>query len=338
MAGLSRRFYDILSANDFPVHRKPLFEEIGKALGGTVVAYTANPYHLMPILNQQDVPYFETLLRSSGKDENGFLILSSPGGDGNVAEKLILMLRQYYKNFTVIVPNFAKSAATMIALGSDKILMGYLAELGPIDPQLILPGYPQPIPARSFIEGLEDIRKRVMEGKEPVDMYVPILHNVKPEVLAMSQAAIDNAKNFAEKHLKRYMLKSNPKQAAKVAEYLSNGREYKSHGQVINFEQAKNELGLNVEMIDPDSVLWESIWELYLRSIQFMMQNQAAGAAKLFEGLNYSFMINIQVQIAQMPLRIPQPAQPAPNIPIQPPKPSVKTSGDQEPTSNQTAP
>ncbi len=219
----------------------------------------------MPLLSQQDVPFFENLLKSSGKSKNGFLLLSSPGGDGNVAEKLILMLREYFENFTVIVPNYAKSAATMIALGSDKILMGYLAELGPIDPQLILPGYSQSIPARSYIDGLEDIRTRIMVNKEPVEMYAPILHNVKPEVLAMSQAAIDNTKEFAEKYLKKYVLKENPEQAAKVANLLSQGQQYKSHGHVINFEQARNDLGLNVERIDPESQLWEGIWELYMR-------------------------------------------------------------------------
>jgi ClpP class serine protease len=37
----------------------------------------------------------------------------------------------------VIVPNIAKSAATLFALGADEILMGYLSELGPIDPQVL---------------------------------------------------------------------------------------------------------------------------------------------------------------------------------------------------------
>jgi hypothetical protein len=315
MASLSRSLYDVFSSNDYSVHRKPLFKKIGKALNGTVLAYTANPFHPMPLINQQDIPFFENLLMSSGKSDNGFLILSSPGGDGNVAEKLILMLRHYFKNFTVIVPSYAKSAATMIALGSDKILMGYLAELGPIDPQLMLPGYPQPIPARAFIDGLEDIRTRIISYKDPVEMYLPMLHNIKPEILAISQAAIEHAKDFAERHLKKYMLSANPSQATKVAQLLSEGKQYKSHGQVIDFDQAKNELGLNVEMIESESDLWQNIWELYVRSIQFMLQNQATGAAKLFEGPNYSFMLNLLIQVQQVPVRV----QPPPNIPIQPP-------------------
>ncbi|MEM4092993.1 MAG: hypothetical protein QW837_08130, partial [Conexivisphaerales archaeon] len=147
-------------------------------------------------------------------------------------------------------------------------------------------------------------------------------YNVKPEVLAMSQAAIDNAKEFAEKYLKKYMLKENPEQAAKVANLLSQGQQYKSHGHVINFEQARDDLGLNVERIDPESQLWEGIWELYVRSIQFLMMNQANGAAKLFEGPDFSFVINIQIQIQQNPMRV----QPLLPIPSQPSKPVPGTS------------
>jgi len=63
-------------------------------------------------------------------------MINSPGGNADVAEKMIRMCRQRFQTFNIIVPDYAKSAATMIALGSDKIMMGYLAELGPIDPQL----------------------------------------------------------------------------------------------------------------------------------------------------------------------------------------------------------
>src|SRR4030043_45737 len=119
----------------------------------------------------QDIPLFEDLLRSTAGADEGYLIINSPGGDGNVAEKMIVMCRQRFtKSFKVIVPNFAKSAATMIALGTDKILMGYLAELGPIDPQV---GNPLGglIPARSFVDGLEMIRRNIIEKGDPVQMY-----------------------------------------------------------------------------------------------------------------------------------------------------------------------
>jgi len=236
-------------------------------------------------------------------------MLNSPGGDANAAEKLLMMCRQRFtEEFDVIVPDYAKSAATMIALGSDKIMMGYLAELGPIDPQLQTSPIPggEVIPARSFIDGLDMIRKKVKDDRDPVQMYLPMLSQIRPEVLAICQRAIDDARAFAEKWLKQRMLRNDPKQAEIVAEMLSTGAAYKSHGKVIDWAEAKNVLKLNVEKIPETSELWSDIWELYCRSMHQLQQ--VPFAAKLFESESSSLTLNIQVQIVQAPRQAPPPS------------------------------
>jgi ClpP class serine protease len=246
----------------------------------------------------QDIIHFEDLLSSTNGSEEGYLIINSPGGDGNVAEKIITMCRQRFtKSFKVIVPNFAKSAATMIALGSDKILMGYLAELGPIDPQLGNPmgGF---IPARSFIDGLEMIRSKIKSG-DPVQMYLPMLAQIRPEILAQCQSAIDGSREFAEKWLKECMLKDNPNQAIEVAKRLSEGQQYKSHGKVIDYNEAHDVLKLNVEKIPPNSELWTNIWELYCRQMLLLQNLQHQGAAKVFESETASLTMHIQMNITR---------------------------------------
>lgn len=64
------------------------------------------------------------------------LWLESPGGDAHAAYKLILDLRSRCSYLRVIIPDYAKSAATLIALGADELLMAAAAELGPLDAQL----------------------------------------------------------------------------------------------------------------------------------------------------------------------------------------------------------
>jgi hypothetical protein len=277
----------------------------------------------------QDVPLFEDLLRSVSGAEEGYLMINSPGGDANAAEKLLTMCRQRFrKRFSVIVPDYAKSAATMIALGSDKILMGYLAELGPIDPQLRMapPPIPGPtIPARSFIDGLELIRKKVREEGDPVQMYYPMMAHIRPEIVARCQSAIEGSREFSEKWLKKYMLKNDQKQAEKVAKWLSEGKKYKSHGKMINFEEAKSVLKLNVEKIDPNSDLWTDIWELYCRSIQFLQQSRAA--AKLFESESVSLTMSIEILRVQRP---PQPVRSPTQMPQPRPLPPSKVKGKSE--------
>ena len=336
MSSDSPRYIDIIDPNNFHTHRKPIIQRLEKTLGGRVIVYTAASFHPFPEIMIQDIPLFEDLLRSVAEADIGYLIINSPGGDGNVAEKILLMCRQRFpKGFNVIVPDFAKSAATMIAIGSDKILMGYLAELGPIDPQLRMAPLGEIIPARSFIDGLEIIRKKVTEDHDPVQMYFPMMSQIRPEILASCNSAIEGAREFAKKWLKSYMLKNDPEQAERVAEWLSGGKIYKSHGKVIDFNEAKNALKLNVERIDPNSDLWADIWELYCREINWLQQHQGQGAAKLFESESVSLTMNIQVLMQarppsagpQTPPLVPptKPPQQAPVPPKESPVPSEET-------------
>ncbi len=232
-------------------------------------------------------------------------MLTSPGGDPNAAEKLLTMCRKRFTDgFCVLIPNYAKSAGTMIALGSDRILMGYLAELGPIDPQLQIGPVPGPsLPARSFIDGLENIRRKIKDDGDPVQMYVPMLSRIRPELIAICQSAIEGSRTFAEKWLTKYMLKNDPAQAEEVAKWLSEGKQYKSHGKVIDYSEAKDVLKLNVEEIDKDSKIWDEVWELYTRSVQFLQQT---GAAKLFENEYVSLSMNIEA-VGVVPAGSPQP-------------------------------
>jgi len=62
--------------------------------------------------------------------------LESPGGDAHIAFKLALMLRSAAASVRVVVPDYAKSAATLLALAGDEIYMAPGAELGPLDAQM----------------------------------------------------------------------------------------------------------------------------------------------------------------------------------------------------------
>jgi hypothetical protein len=203
----------------------------------------------------------------------------------------------------------------MIALGSDEILMGYLAELGPIDPQLGNPFTGGLIPARSFIDGLEMIRRNIKEKGDPVQMYLPMLSQIRPEIIAQCQSAIDGSREFAEKWLKECMLKDKPEQAKQVAKWLSEGEKYKSHGKVIDYTEARDVLKLKIQKIPQDSELWNNIWELYCSSMLFLQQ---LGSAKLFESETVSLQMQIQLQA------VPKPPQPRRIQPLQTPQPETR--------------
>ncbi|MCK4615064.1 MAG: hypothetical protein KAU14_09695 [Thermoplasmata archaeon] len=246
---------------------KRKIKNIEKITGRKLIVYITNSQAPFGMITRADVFGFEDILSSIDHTKKGDLLINSPGGEPDAAEKILIMCRKHFeKEFNVIIPDYAKSAATLISLGSDKILMGYSSELGPVDPQIIFRPDRYPLPAQAFLSGLDYIRKNVKAKKDPdpLEMYLPILDKIEPELISICANSIEHAKEMAEKWLGKGMLKEDHDQAKKVAEWLCEGIKYKSHGKVIDFKEALF-LKLNVEEIEKDSKLWKLVWELYCR-------------------------------------------------------------------------
>ena len=92
------------------------------------------------MIDESDTMPFVDLLHNvlPGKDVD--LLLHTVGGSSDTAEKLIRMVRNMVDPpaLRIIVPDFAKSAGTIMVLGSDRVIMSDMSELGPIDPQTLL--------------------------------------------------------------------------------------------------------------------------------------------------------------------------------------------------------
>lgn len=115
---------------------KILIPQYEKEENRKLIVYIAKIGNQKSAINPDDIAPIGSMLASCGCVENLDLMIHSPGGSGVTAEKIVEMCRSYTKKeFRVIVPNMAKSSATIISLGADKIVMGYCSELGPIDAQ-----------------------------------------------------------------------------------------------------------------------------------------------------------------------------------------------------------
>src|SRR6187551_3186343 len=64
------------------------------------------------------------------------LVLHTPGGLVLASEQIAYALKAHRAKVTVLVPHYAMSGGTLIALAADEILMDAAAVLGPVDPQL----------------------------------------------------------------------------------------------------------------------------------------------------------------------------------------------------------
>jgi ClpP class serine protease len=93
----------------------------------------------IPFYRYIDVDDSEEILRAirlTPRDVPIDLILHTPGGLVLAAEQIALALTAHQAGVTVMVPHYAMSGGTLIAMAADEILMDEYAVLGPVDPQL----------------------------------------------------------------------------------------------------------------------------------------------------------------------------------------------------------
>jgi hypothetical protein len=104
------------------------------------------------------------------------VFIQSDGGSPNEAFKLARLFSAHSGEWSVMIAEHAKSAATLIALGASEIVMARDAELGPIDTQLADSGEPE-----GYISSLQEFK-----GLEAVasfchtflDASAGVIHNI----------------------------------------------------------------------------------------------------------------------------------------------------------------
>ncbi len=92
------------------------------------------------------------------------VIIDTPGGIVEVAERIVSTMRHYYQEVKFLVPDRAMSAGTVLVMSGDAILMDHFSRLGPIDPQLYIEGKPIPTSVLSYLEQFERLVKKSEEG------------------------------------------------------------------------------------------------------------------------------------------------------------------------------
>lgn len=94
------------------------------------------------------------------------LVIDSGGGKANAAYEIAMLLRRHCGGFVAVVPRRAKSAATLLTLGADRILMNDNAELGPLDVQIWDPEREETISGLDEVQSLERLQAFAMEAAD----------------------------------------------------------------------------------------------------------------------------------------------------------------------------
>jgi len=304
-------------AGDFDGVRRAKYKLVSEVTGRSLLVY-ATAFH-NPIKAQIAAPFLTIDL----SDKDGFyeiirnikskevdVFVHSPGGSAEATESIVKMLRQRFETIRFIVTGAAKSAATMLALSGNSILMDSSAELGPIDPQVRVRG--RFSPAGSIIEQFDRAAKELKKDPSQLPVWIPILQEFAPSLLVECDNFIGLSKKLVTDWLTDYMFKGEKeakKKAKKIADYLTDEKNTLSHARRIDAEQLQK-LGTKIEILEEqDSKLQDAVRQLHL---SIMATLDGTNAAKIFEnseGAVLIRMVSIQPVQIQPPQRPPQPNQ-----------------------------
>ncbi len=267
-----------------------------------MVCYTALFGHPAGAITNQDSEILENILRSvelKDNDNKLDLLLHTPGGSPEAAADIIRVCRSYSKKFRVIVPNAAMSAGTLIAMGSDEIIMSDTSNLGPIDPQMIFVQAKNIVimrPAKSFIDAYLDLinnARHAIVNKQPSAPFLHLLDRQDPSWIIECVRARKATENLAKEQLKVNMLKDkSEKEIDEVVKRFFEVGDKNTHGRSISQDEAMS-FGLNIKKEDKYGEFWNMIWEIYVR-IENYTRNK--GLAKYLLSRNGG----IDVQVRQI--------------------------------------
>ncbi|MFZ1996499.1 MAG: hypothetical protein WAU75_20475 [Solirubrobacteraceae bacterium] len=256
--------YDVLRRK----YLKALSEQTGRAVIVYATAYLDNKEQVTAAdlaVGMGDLQGFMEAV-SNVQERQLDLFLHSPGGSPEAAESIMAYLRTRFDHIRAVVPVAAMSAATMMALACDEIVMGAHSQLGPIDPQLSIatPEGQRSAPAQAILDQFEKAKIECQDTKN-IAAWLPILRGYGPGLLAMCSHQRSLAEDFATKSLETHMFagESNAhEQAASAAAWFADFSYFQSHGRRVSREDARAQ-GIRVVSLEENDDLQDAVLSVH---------------------------------------------------------------------------
>lgn len=218
-------------------------------------------------------------------------ILYSAGGSADDAYRIIRTLRNNFETVNIIVPFWAKSAATLLSLGGSAIIMDEWGEFGALDAQL--PKQKDDSPYQDEYESalideisLETIENRAhqlfiemfisLHKNEEVHIhkndiandiftylskfYEPLLKQINPYKIGDKRRNLEVGEQYANRILLEYNNQVNEEERRVFIDYLVN--ECPDHGYVVDYALVKKFLpSINVKQSSELDVIYKGYSE-----------------------------------------------------------------------------
>lgn len=224
-------------------------------------------------IEEDDVAPLYECLRRIGATEHLDLVLYTSGGYATVARRIALLLREHAERVTILVPYKARSAGTLLCLSADELVLGPLAELGPLDPQIAMSGDgPAGSPPSISSEDVRAFRAMAESwfGLESeahrMQIFALLSQRMFPTTLSSFFRSDQQVRQFGEELLRYQLPDADERVVRRLVDHLVSG--FHAHDHIITRAEARR-LGLRVAApnVEVEARLWE-VWQSYLGYIR----------------------------------------------------------------------
>jgi len=191
------------------------------------------------------------------------ILISSQGGDPVAAWRIISLLRERFKKISVLIPYDAQSAATVLALGANEIIMHPFSYLGPIDAQINFPPRsPEELPITVSTKDIESyisfLRQDLMIPDEELGEIASdsLLSELDPSRIGVIKKSMVFIESLATKLLKFHIDDEDS-----IRDIVDKFTGFSHHGYTIGKTEA---IKLNLPVVkEVDKELEELIWNIW---------------------------------------------------------------------------
>lgn len=202
---------------------------------------------------------FTKVIRRTANDKSIDVLIESFGGEIDYTAKIVKLLKSYCGEFDVLIPCYAKSAATLLALNATKMILCKPAELGPVNPLVRDPATNLFFPAHSIGDALDFIEKT----DDPI-IKVSLTDKLNPLLIGAYRDVEHAGRQYLEETLQGL------ENSEKILEMLAT--KYRSHGYPIDRNQI-NEL-IPEKTIFPEKDLEKRLLDLHELYMDYILETK----------------------------------------------------------------
>ena len=197
--------------------------------------------------------------------------MKSTGGRAEVPWRIVALIREHSEHLSVLIPDFALSGATHIAIAADELIMSPFSVLGSVDPTRSHPLLPKDINGNPIAISVEDLKHCITFIKAQLGESYPeqdlalIISELFKYINPLALGALEQSYNLS-KLITRKCLRSRKTQLTEehveiIVEKLAGG--YFSHSFLISRADVESDLGLPVTKPEDELIQLMSNLDVY---------------------------------------------------------------------------